>query len=308
MFPGVTDRGLARQADRRADRAPWRRRPACPSSRSSARAHEWRWSRTASYNRRIHLGHADVHLRPGGRRRPTQDQGRPDRHSSCSAPSPTAIGGITPWGTMLSGEEGGMDVFAGDYTTLPDQELVERQGWDEDENDVYARRPRRTALHVRRRAERMDAVRLGGRDRSVRSRRRKPVKRTALGRFTHEGAQVAVAPDGRVVVFMGDDDDFEYLYRFVTREAVEPRPTARPTRTCSTRARCRSPASTPTATMTWLPLVPGAGAADAGERFCDARPTWCSAPALPPIWSARRRWMRRKASSRIRDRQASTSP
>ena len=46
-------------------------------------------------------------------------------------------GGMTPWGTMLSGEEGGMDVFAGDYTTLPDQELVERQGWDEDENDGY---------------------------------------------------------------------------------------------------------------------------------------------------------------------------
>jgi len=28
----------------------------------------------------------------------------------------------------------------------------------------------------------------------------------------------AEAPDGRVVVFMGDDDDFEYIYRFVTRD------------------------------------------------------------------------------------------
>ncbi|MDA9982996.1 PhoX family phosphatase, partial [Gammaproteobacteria bacterium] len=43
-----------------------------------------------------------------------------------------------------------------------------------------------------------------------------PVKRTALGRLCHEGAAIRINGDGRAVVYMADDDKFEYIYRFVS--------------------------------------------------------------------------------------------
>src|SRR5690606_36027174 len=43
-----------------------------------------------------------------------------------------------------------------------------------------------------------------------------PRKHTMLGRFKHEGANPIIAKNNKVVVYMGDDEKFDYLYKFVS--------------------------------------------------------------------------------------------
>lgn len=43
-----------------------------------------------------------------------------------------------------------------------------------------------------------------------------PKKRTALGRFKHENAELVIAASGNAVVYMGDDERGEFMYKFVS--------------------------------------------------------------------------------------------
>ena len=49
-----------------------------------------------------------------------------------------------------------------------------------------------------------------------------PKKRTGLGRFKHENAAVAIAPSGHIVVYLGDDERGEFLYKYVSNGTYAP--------------------------------------------------------------------------------------
>lgn len=50
----------------------------------------------------------------------------------------------------------------------------------------------------------------------------RPIKRTALGRIKHEGATCTLSAEGHAVIYMGDDEGFERIYKFVSRDRYEP--------------------------------------------------------------------------------------
>jgi secreted PhoX family phosphatase len=93
-----------------------------------------------------------------------------------------------------------------------------------------------------------------------------PVKRTALGRFKHEGA-TCTESRGRVVVYSGDDENGDYLYKFVGNAPWR-----------HLRARGQSPLDHGTLYVAkfnadgsgeWLPLVHGAGPLTAANGWAD---------------------------------------
>ena len=174
--------------------------------------------------------------------------------------------GFTPWGTYLTCEENFQGYFrleAGDYDA-EHVALNERYGVGGDERNWGTRDPRFvvTADDPNEPNRFGWVVEIDPFDPES-----TPVKRTALGRVRHEGAFTHVTKGGRVVVYMGDDQTNEYVYKFVSAGNWR-----------SLRARGRSPLDTGTLYVArfdadgsgeWLPLVHGHGPLTEANGFAD---------------------------------------
>jgi len=130
----------------------------------------------------------------------------------------TKVRGTTPWGTVLSGEENFNQYFKATGTDPREKRYGlaatgDVRNWRSldprfDASDpAYANEPNRFGWIVE-----VDPTDPGS----------TPVKHTAMGRFKHEGANVIVNGDGHVVAYMGDDERFDYVYRFVSRDTYRP--------------------------------------------------------------------------------------
>ncbi len=47
-----------------------------------------------------------------------------------------------------------------------------------------------------------------------------PIKHTAMGRFRHEGAETTISSSGKLVIYTGDDNRFDYQYKYVSDGVV----------------------------------------------------------------------------------------
>lgn len=128
-------------------------------------------------------------------------------------------GGVTPWGTYIMAEENFHGYFSGELPAdHPEVANYERYGVPEggyDWANFYDRfdlakepnEPNRFGWIVE--VDVMDPTSM-------------PKKRTALGRTKHEGAESIVAENGKVVFYLGDDERFDYVYKFVTDGTYNP--------------------------------------------------------------------------------------
>ncbi|BBR55524.1 MULTISPECIES: PhoX family protein [Pseudomonas] len=156
--------------------------------------------------------------------------------TQCRGTNNNCGNGYTPWGTYLTCEENWPGIFVNKGTRPADQVRIGvatssgQYGWESaagdrsEANDEFARfdiTPRGASATEDYRNEASTygyIVEIDPYDARTRA-----VKRTALGRFRHEGCCPGLAVAGKPLVwYMGDDSNNEYLYKFVSDAVWDP--------------------------------------------------------------------------------------
>ncbi|MFF7938504.1 PhoX family protein [Nocardia gamkensis] len=131
-------------------------------------------------------------------------------------------GGLTPWGTVLSGEENFHGYFANaDKVTEPAAAArLKRYGFAAGKTaNLWERADKRFDLAQ----EPNEANRFGYVvEVDPWDPNSTPIKHTAMGRVKHEAATIYVTKNGDVVSYTGDDEKFEYMYKFVSSRKIQP--------------------------------------------------------------------------------------
>ena len=206
--------------------------------RRKAGGNDMEMVRGSRYNRRVHSATPMVMGGPAAGSERLVTRLAPDGRQAFGMNNNCACG-YTPWGTYLTCEENYLNVFGraqGDDARRSASDIValKRYGlpdgranpylWDSPEGEAYQRWNSKVS------AERasddyrnvfnsfgwvveIDPFRPDS----------TPVKRTALGRFNHEGAWPAPVQAGQpVVIYSGDDARSEYIYKFVSDAKWDP--------------------------------------------------------------------------------------
>lgn len=133
-------------------------------------------------------------------------------------------GGVTPWGTVLSGEENFHGYFGAAEGSPPPAPVVadrhDRYGVATEPSELRWETfdPRFDLIATPNEVNRFGyVVELNPWDPAS-----TPVKHSALGRLKHEAANIHVTDDGTVVAYTGDDERFDYLYKFVSSKKIQP--------------------------------------------------------------------------------------
>lgn len=130
--------------------------------------------------------------------------------------------GRTPWGTYLACEENFNGYFSSSQGEAFEQNAEQKRYGIANSGKDWGYAWAQTDARFDVTAEPNEPNRHGWVVEVDPAGRKQPVKLTALGRFKHENAEVVIAKNGKVVVYLGDDERGEFLYRFVSRDRYQP--------------------------------------------------------------------------------------